>query len=119
MEIDTGQIDGRCAMGNPEHGNHDKKLANLDENVCRNHKEGQSTTTTTSKIACNTTNEDLNQLDSGQKDGRNSENKSRNTIMQQFFSKKEKNQQKYDQVSIVDGKSKQKEEHMKKTTQRT
>ena len=39
--------------------------------------------------------------------------------MQQFFSKKEKNQQKYDKVSIVDGKSKQKEEHMKKTTQRT
>ena len=91
MMIDAGQIDGRCAMGNPECGDHDKKLVNLDENAMRNHKEGQSTTTTTSKIANNTTNADLNQLDEGQKDGRNSENKSRNTTMQQFFSKKDKN----------------------------
>ena len=84
MMIDAGQIDGRCAMGNPKHGDHEK-LANLDENAMRNHKEAQHTTTTTSKIANNTTNADLNQLDEGQKDGKNSENKSRNTTMQQFF----------------------------------
>ena len=79
--IDTGQIDGRCTMENPECGDHDKKLVNLDENVMRNHKEGQSTMTTISKIANNITNTDLNQLDEDQKDKRDSENKLRNTTM--------------------------------------
>ena len=112
--IDTGQIDGRCAMGNPDYGDHDEKRANLVENEMRNHKEGQSMTTTTPNVAINTTNTDLHQLDVGQKDGRYNENKSKNTTMQQFFSKKDKNQQKNDQLSPVDGKSKQKAEHMVK-----
>ena len=56
--IDTGQIDGRCAMGNPEDGDYDKKRVNLVENAMRNQKEGQSTITTTSNMVINTTNID-------------------------------------------------------------
>ena len=101
--IDTGQIDGKCAMGNPRYGDQEKKLANLDECATRNHKEAQRVTTTPSKIACSTSNKEVNQSDVGQKEGRNIENTSRNTIMEQFFSKKEKNQQNNDQVSTLDG----------------
>ena len=34
--IDTGQIDGRCAMGTPNYGNCDQKRLNLVENARSN-----------------------------------------------------------------------------------
>ena len=42
MMIDTGQIDGRCAMGNPNYGDYDKERVNLVENTMRNQNEGRN-----------------------------------------------------------------------------
>ena len=41
MMIDTGQIDGRCAMGNPNYGDYYKERVNLVENAMRNQNEGR------------------------------------------------------------------------------
>ena len=41
--IDTGQTDGRCAMGNPNHGDYEKRV-NLVENAMRNQKEERNNT---------------------------------------------------------------------------
>ena len=40
MMIDTGQTNGRCAMGNPNYGDYEKKRGNLVENSKRNQIEG-------------------------------------------------------------------------------
>ena len=42
MMIDTDQINGRCAMGNHNYGDYDKKRVNLVENTMRNQKEGRN-----------------------------------------------------------------------------
>ena len=39
MMIDTGQIDSRCAMSNPNYGDYDKERVNLVENAMRNQNE--------------------------------------------------------------------------------
>ena len=39
--IDTGQINGRCAMGNPNYGDYEKETGKLGENSKRNQIEGQ------------------------------------------------------------------------------